>query len=115
MQCPVCDERMREIERSGVMVDICPSCKGIWLDRGELEKLIEISRGEVPANDAPATRPQDAYPREPRDHRHDDHDDHDHGHDRPHDDDRGYGHAGSHGRRRGWWLTDILEGLGGGD
>lgn len=39
MQCPVCSERMREIEKYGVTVDICPGCKGVWLDRGELEKL----------------------------------------------------------------------------
>ena len=41
MDCPVCGERLKEIERSGVMVDICPSCKGVWLDRGEIDKLIE--------------------------------------------------------------------------
>nr|WP_283163276.1 zf-TFIIB domain-containing protein [Sporolactobacillus mangiferae] len=38
--CPVCDDvRMKEIERDGVQVDVCPSCKGVWLDRGELDKL----------------------------------------------------------------------------
>lgn len=42
MFCPVCDQvRMREVERDGVMIDICPSCKGVWLDRGELEKILE--------------------------------------------------------------------------
>jgi Zn-finger nucleic acid-binding protein len=30
---------MREVEKAGVMIDICPDCKGVWLDRGELEKL----------------------------------------------------------------------------
>lgn len=45
MNCPVCDGvRMREVEKEGVMVDICPSCKGVWLDRGELEKLMEGER-----------------------------------------------------------------------
>lgn len=40
MNCPVCDDvRMKEVEREGVMIDVCPNCKGIWLDRGELEKL----------------------------------------------------------------------------
>ena len=43
MKCPLCDERMREVERYGVTIDICPSCKGVWLDRGELDKLIERS------------------------------------------------------------------------
>ena len=45
MLCPVCDQvRMREFEKEGVMIDICPSCKGVWLDRGELEKLLEGER-----------------------------------------------------------------------
>lgn len=45
MQCPVCDQvKLREVEREGVMIDVCPSCKGVWLDRGELEKLIQDSR-----------------------------------------------------------------------
>lgn len=31
---------MREVEKNGIMIDICPSCKGVWLDRGELDKLM---------------------------------------------------------------------------
>jgi len=31
---------MREVEKESVLIDICPSCKGVWLDRGELEKLV---------------------------------------------------------------------------
>ncbi|MBD3177057.1 MAG: hypothetical protein GF320_17925, partial [Armatimonadia bacterium] len=48
MNCPVCGEKLREIEREGVMIDICPGCKGVWLDRGELDKLLEMSRGGGP-------------------------------------------------------------------
>ncbi len=44
LQCPVCGTPMREIERFGVMVDICPSCKGVWLDRGELDKIIHYAQ-----------------------------------------------------------------------
>ncbi|MBD8498714.1 zf-TFIIB domain-containing protein [Paenibacillus arenosi] len=41
MKCPVCsDVRMREVEKEGILIDICPDCKGVWLDRGELEKLM---------------------------------------------------------------------------
>ncbi|AZK46052.1 zf-TFIIB domain-containing protein [Paenibacillus lentus] len=41
MKCPVCnDVRMREVEKNGVLIDVCPDCKGVWLDRGELEKLL---------------------------------------------------------------------------
>ncbi len=39
--CPVDSTQLRRIERSGVSVDACPSCRGIWLDRGELEKIVE--------------------------------------------------------------------------
>lgn len=31
---------MKEVERRGVLIDVCPECKGVWLDRGELEKLL---------------------------------------------------------------------------
>lgn len=42
MNCPVCEStRMREVEKDGILIDICPSCKGVWLDRGELEKLMQ--------------------------------------------------------------------------
>ncbi|WP_309119079.1 zf-TFIIB domain-containing protein [Paenibacillus sp.] len=41
MKCPVCnDVRMREVEKNGVHIDVCPDCKGVWLDRGELDKLM---------------------------------------------------------------------------
>ena len=40
MLCPVCDNvKMREVDREGVTIDVCPQCKGVWLDRGELDKL----------------------------------------------------------------------------
>ncbi|HSO57304.1 MAG TPA: zf-TFIIB domain-containing protein, partial [Paenisporosarcina sp.] len=42
MNCPVCDNvRMREVEKENVMIDVCPDCKGVWLDRGELEKITQ--------------------------------------------------------------------------
>ncbi len=45
MNCPVCnDSRMREVEKNGILIDVCPTCKGVWLDRGELEKLIQDVR-----------------------------------------------------------------------
>ncbi|XEC93064.1 zf-TFIIB domain-containing protein [Paenibacillus tarimensis] len=41
MKCPICDDvRMREVEKDGVLIDVCPDCKGVWLDRGELDKLM---------------------------------------------------------------------------
>jgi len=42
MNCPVCDNvRMREVQKNEVMIDTCPQCKGVWLDRGELDKLMK--------------------------------------------------------------------------
>jgi Zn-finger nucleic acid-binding protein len=42
MKCPVCHEvRMKEVDKNGVHIDVCPDCKGVWLDRGELEKLMQ--------------------------------------------------------------------------
>ncbi len=37
--CPVCQGAMREADRDGVLIDVCTQCRGVWLDRGELEKL----------------------------------------------------------------------------
>lgn len=45
MNCPVCDNsRLREVEKNGILIDVCPTCKGVWLDRGELEKLMSDVR-----------------------------------------------------------------------
>lgn len=53
MNCPVCSEKMKAIERLGVEVEICPGCKGIWLDSGELDKLLALDDGEDAPQDAP--------------------------------------------------------------
>ena len=45
MKCPVCASDLRAMDRSGVEIDYCPQCRGVWLDRGELEKLIDRSAG----------------------------------------------------------------------
>ena len=39
MKCPACNETLLMSEKNGVEIDYCPKCRGIWLDRGELEKL----------------------------------------------------------------------------
>jgi uncharacterized protein len=43
MKCPACESDLQMVERSGVEVDYCPDCRGVWLDRGELDKIIERS------------------------------------------------------------------------
>jgi uncharacterized protein len=42
MECPVCQGAMREVNRQGVLIDTCTRCRGVWLDRGELEKLSNL-------------------------------------------------------------------------
>lgn len=42
--CPVDNAQLMEINKSGVMIDVCPECKGVWLDRGELEKIVNVTK-----------------------------------------------------------------------
>jgi uncharacterized protein len=51
MQCPSCGGELVELERSGVRIDACPQCRGVWLDRGELERILERERQVVGAAD----------------------------------------------------------------
>lgn len=64
MKCPVCKEaQLVMTERQNIEIDYCPECRGVWLDRGELDKLIERSEQES----AVASPPQpaaDGYPRQ---------------------------------------------------
>ena len=54
MLCPVCKtQTLQMAERHGIEIDYCPQCRGVWLDRGELDKIIERSLG-APAASAPA-------------------------------------------------------------
>ena len=45
MNCPVCNVALTMTDRQGVEIDYCPKCRGVWLDRGELDKIIERSAG----------------------------------------------------------------------
>jgi uncharacterized protein len=97
MKCPVCgDISLLMAERQGVEVDYCPECRGVWLDRGKLDKIVERS-GEMAA--APAGT-ADARRDDHHDRHRDDHDDH------------GYGGSGSKKKKSGLF-GDILGGLGG--
>lgn len=46
MKCPNCDETLVMTERQEVEIDYCPKCRGVWLDKGELDKIIEKSQQE---------------------------------------------------------------------
>lgn len=49
MACPVDGSTLTMSERQGIEIDYCPQCRGVWLDRGELDKIIERNVPEVPA------------------------------------------------------------------
>jgi len=73
MHCPSCGDDLVISDRQGIEIDYCKSCRGVWLDRGdrgELDKIIERSLGEV---SGPKRKPEDEDRRkesyEPRDHR----------------------------------------------
>lgn len=43
MKCPACNTELKMADRQGIEIDYCPQCRGVWLDRGELDKIIERS------------------------------------------------------------------------
>ena len=49
MQCPNCTSQLTMSERQGIEIDYCPSCRGVWLDRGELDKIIERNAAPISA------------------------------------------------------------------
>ena len=63
MPCPADGTQLIMSERQGIEIDYCPTCRGVWLDRGELDKIIERSAAQ-PATQAPApqAQPQAPYP-----------------------------------------------------
>lgn len=90
MQCPVDGETLVMADRSGVEIDYCPKCRGVWLDRGELDKIIErAAAAPAPREAAPVYQPEprgapaqrddtraaQGYRDEPRRRHHDDDDD----------------------------------------
>ena len=44
MRCPSCGSRLVEVERADVLIDACPECRGVWLERGELDKILVKER-----------------------------------------------------------------------
>ena len=63
MPCPVCKVPLVMSERQGVEIDYCPQCRGVWLDRGELDKIIERNRQEqVAAAPPPQAAPAPQAP-----------------------------------------------------
>jgi Zn-finger nucleic acid-binding protein len=76
MKCPVDESVLQMTERRGVEIDYCPQCRGVWLDRGELDKIIEADLAASPPTAQPAGETaresgrddyRDEYPAESRD------------------------------------------------
>jgi Zn-finger nucleic acid-binding protein len=115
MKCPVDSIDLIMSERSGVEIDYCPQCRGVWLDRGELDKIIDRANEAMgagtpaPPRPAPASTPPPLYPNfEPRPGQR--------GYDQPRYDDRKYGKQGhdrdydrrGHKKKEGW-LGDLFD------
>jgi uncharacterized protein len=73
MRCPVDNETLVMADRNGVEIDYCPKCRGVWLDRGELDKIIDRASGSPtapdlsePARTRPASGPAPVYQPEPQ-------------------------------------------------
>jgi Zn-finger nucleic acid-binding protein len=60
MICPNCNETLVMSERQGVEIDYCPKCRGVWLDKGELDKIIERS-AENETRSQQYEKPDDRY------------------------------------------------------
>lgn len=60
MKCPHCNESLVMSEKKGVEIDYCPECRGVWLDRGELDKIIE--RSVSYNNEEYSPKPTEHYP-----------------------------------------------------
>lgn len=63
MKCPICPEsQLVMTERQGIEIDYCPNCRGVWLDRGELDKIIErTEQASVPPPQNPVAYPPQQY------------------------------------------------------
>jgi len=67
LMCPNDNTAMQTLERSGVQFDMCPSCRGVWLDRGELEKLMDGAAADArTAAPPPQAQPTYAPPQQPQ-------------------------------------------------
>ena len=105
MDCPVCrNVALVMSERQGIEIDYCPNCRGVWLDRGELDKIIERSIGPAPAAAAPQYRAPDPRYQQP-DPRYQQPDpryqQHGHGY--------GHGHYPHHKKKREGFLSDLFD------
>jgi len=103
MPCPVCKIPLVMSDRKGVEIDYCPQCRGVWLDRGELDKIIErAALDSAPAAPSAPPQPQPQAPPPQRGYEqrpyYGDDDGRRHGHDRPY-----------HGKRRKSFFEELFD------
>jgi Zn-finger nucleic acid-binding protein len=99
MPCPVCKIPLVMSDRQGVEIDYCPQCRGVWLDRGELDKIIERSAQET----APVSSPRPAAPQAPPPQR---------GYEQPRyygDDDGRHHQQGYRGKKRKSFFEELFD------
>jgi Zn-finger nucleic acid-binding protein len=96
MPCPVCRVSLVMSERQGVEIDYCPQCRGVWLDRGELDKIIERSAQEAPSA-APVQQPSFSTPPYGQGHNP--------GYAQPY----GHGHQNRHPKRKKSFLEELFD------
>ena len=65
MKCPIDNTDLLMTDRSGVEIDYCPKCRGVWLDRGELDKIIERDGGANQSTRSPEPERATITPAEP--------------------------------------------------
>src|SRR3990170_883711 len=115
MDCPVDGTQLAMSERQGIEIDYCPKCRGVWLDRGELDKIIEKSAAQemqqhAPAPQAPQPPPHPGYAPAPQAPQPPAHPGYAYGERGEYGEygergERGYGH----GYRRKSWLSEIFD------
>lgn len=95
MECPVCRVELQLSERQGIEIDYCPKCRGVWLDRGELDKIIERSNASLAgyAEPQPERKRKNDYPDG----------------ELPYDYDDGYARERRPERRRKSFLDDVFD------
>jgi uncharacterized protein len=98
MQCPTCpNTSLVMTDRQGVEIDYCPQCRGVWLDRGELDKLMDRAASEAAAASAAQARPGTAAAQ------------HSPAYHRDFDDSDYPVRSGGYGKRRKSWLNEIFD------
>jgi len=74
MKCPNCNVSLLMTDRNGIEIDYCPECRGVWLDRGELDKIIERSSQNVKQSKADTFVESQRFSKDKDDRYHKDHD-----------------------------------------